>query len=924
MSDINKIIIAKTDKDNPVAGLPLWIHLADTAGVAGLLVDEWVPASVISATQMDTLTFRQYAVFCAAVHDIGKATSYFQSIITSSLPEQRDEMIRNGATINEFYLDRGKTPHAWAGQSILLDGLEDIHIHSSVANVIGAHHGRPIETSSVNTSASLLDVYPVNFYGSENDIKDRKLWTNIWTQIVCRAIKASEIESVSSLKEINIEAQILLSALLIIADWIASNTSYFPLISFDEFDKYDETEVEKRILDGWNKVRFPDRWNSEIYRMNETIFEERFHFVPNEIQKQVIQIVNRCHEPGIFILEAPMGTGKTEAALSAAEVLSSRKGSSGIYFGLPTQATSNALYGRLYEWASSVSSDTRNAIRLAHGAAELNDEYMNSLDYGKSYVDDLEQDKDLSIHPWFQGRKRALLADFVIGTIDQFLMASLKRKHFMLRHIGLAGKVVIIDECHAYDAYMSQYLERTLQWMGAYGIPVILLSATLPVQKKEMLVKSYIRAYSKYYIGRKKAEIKEIDRENMISYPSLTWTNGEEIHYSPVIFHQKEKQIIVNYLFSDKSISGVLNSRLNEGGCAVIIMNTVAGAQKIYELLSEELEDYDIILYHAQFILPDRIKKEKELMKRIGKESKRAARDKVILIGTQVLEQSLDYDADLMITQLCPMDLLLQRLGRLHRHTRDRPKPVATPICFILKSPDGDYDKGSEYIYGDYLLQKTSRLIPGVIRIPEDIAALVKMTYTVGEEDEYISSSVKEDYLKIINNKKEHARRFLLKEPAKRIGLEDMLKDQDDTNERYADNGVRDSEMSVEVLLMKMSEDGRVTFLNEENKRYRINTYDVPDQNTGRLITKQRIKLPHIFCIQPNINKTIEELETRNINVLSAWQKCSWIEGEIILLLDTENRTELNGYLIEYSFEKGLICKRKEDEESAKKRIFIT
>jgi len=171
-----------------------------------------------------------------------------------------------------------------------------------------------------------------------------------------------------------------------------------------------------------------------------------------------------------------MGEGKTEAALAACEVLSQQCRFRGIYFALPTQATSNAMFKRILDWLDTFGDEQQYSVRLVHGRAEFNDEYVGLKPSEKINIETEDGDENNSValvHEWFSGRKAGLLADFAIGTIDQVLMAGLKQKHLVLRHLGLANKVVIIDECHAYDVYMESYLLKALNWLGAYGIPVV-------------------------------------------------------------------------------------------------------------------------------------------------------------------------------------------------------------------------------------------------------------------------------------------------------------------------------------------------------------------------------------------------------------------------------------------------------------------
>lgn len=913
-------LIAKTDKNDADVGLPLWMHLKDTMGIALKLVEEWVPESVLEATGMDLENFKRTTVFLAGIHDIGKATSYFQSVITKGCIEQRDILARCGFEMNDKYLAQGKTPHAWAGQWILQSEEMAFNIPKTAAVVIGAHHGKPYEYISVlNGCKDLLKVYPENFYGRETvrEKIGKDIWIDCWKDIIQDAISEAGFDKVTEIPELTYEAQIIFSGLIIVADWLASNTYFFPLISFDVFESVGLDVYGDRVEKGWEKAQFPERWKSCTYRMDSTLFQERFGFHANSMQMQVLENINRFKEPGIFILEAPMGSGKTEAAFAAAEVIAHRSNCSGIFFGLPTQATSNGLFGRLYDWASQVSVETENAIRLAHGASDYNEEYMGHFFGGSSRVDEDEERETLTVHPWFQGNKRALLADFVIGTVDQFLMASLKRKFFMLRHIGLAGKVIVIDECHAYDTYMNQYLEESIQWMAAYGISVILLSATLPCERRKKLIDKYAKAYSKCHLGKKKRD-KSDDKQGWDieeAYPLLTWTDGERVQQEILSIPSHKTKVEIAWLSSLKEMISVLEDHISEGGCACIIVNTVKMAQKIYFELTEQMDGYKVILYHAQFTITDRNRKEKYLMERMGKTSKPEDRNRVILIGTQVLEQSLDYDADIMITQLCPMDLLLQRMGRLHRHEDrvDRPQRVSSPKCFVLGEEEAAYDEGTEKIYGEYLLEKTKSILPHEIVFPDDISSLVQNVYRELKEsdDDALKIPGYDEDARKRQDQKGRAEQFLLSHNGvSGKTIENILRNQDTTDERYAESSVRDAASSIEVLLMKRGEDDKIVFVDESHGEFYFDSWAVPDFEVGKKIAQERLRLPHVFCY--NERKVIDELEERNIKELSTWQKCPWLQGELILLLDQEGKTELNGYILSYDGEKGLVCIRKD------------
>jgi CRISPR-associated endonuclease/helicase Cas3 len=466
--------------------------------------------------------------------------------------------------------------------------------------------------------------------------------------------------------------------------------------------------------------------------MGEELFENRFgkgspDFHINEVQSNVLKVANGLEQPGLLILEAQMGVGKTEAALAAAEIMASKFSCGGLYFGLPTQATANGIFLRLENWAEEQSNRdyARYAIRLAHGMAELNDSYQ-ALFRGSAQVEEDEDSCGLMAHTWFQGTKQALLASFVFGTVDQFLMAALQQKHVMLRHLGLAGKVVIIDECHAYDAYMNYYLDRALEWMGAYHVPVIILSATLPAQRRAELVD----AYQKLRLKGKKVDG---NWRTSRSYPRITWTAGEQVREASIPLNTPGKTVQMGAV-NETELADFLREKLAGGGCGGVLVNTVKKAQNLAKQLAEQLPEWEVCLFHARFVAPDRSKKEESLLRRVGKFSTPKERDRLIVVGTQVLEQSLDLDFDIMITELCPMDLLLQRIGRLQRHKRTRPSGLEQAQCLILTNGEEGFDRGSQKVYGEWLLMRTQELLPKEIMLPNQIAKLVQDTYETPKE----------------------------------------------------------------------------------------------------------------------------------------------------------------------------------------------
>ena len=385
-------------------------------------------------------------------------------------------------------------------------------VNLCVANIIGAHHGRPISQEQV---MSACESFTSSLYQDDNEKSPLAMfWKEIQRGIFDRAMEACNFSCVEDLPLISQPGQVILSGLLIMADWIASNEKYFPLIPIDT-DKVESDRVETGFTK-WYRDR-AETWEPESYCND--IYQKRFGFEPREVQKKVSDIISKIDNPGIIIMEAPMGIGKTETALVAVEELAKKTNRTGIFFGLPTQATSNGIFSRVEDWLKHCEGE--KSIRLIHGKAQLNDQFAN-LPKSRNIHDE----DSIGVNEWFAGRKVAILDDFTVGTVDQVLLAALKQKHLMLRHLGFANKVVIIDEVHAYDAYMSVYLYQALMWLGAYGVPVILLSATLPISKRNELLEQYMVGAGYKF---KKLD-KPQDFDNNENYPLLTYNDGEKIN----------------------------------------------------------------------------------------------------------------------------------------------------------------------------------------------------------------------------------------------------------------------------------------------------------------------------------------------------------------------------------------------------------
>jgi CRISPR-associated endonuclease/helicase Cas3 len=331
---------------------------------------------------------------------------------------------------------------------------------------------------------------------------------------------------------------------------------------------------------------------------------------------------------------------------------------------------------------------------------------------------DIEKSEEID-KSWFVPTKRSLLANYGVGTVDQAMMSVLRIKQGVLRLLGLSGKVLVIDEVHAYDTYMQTIIYRLLKWCVALDIPVIILSATLPKERKKQIINACDC----------NAEIKAD------AYPLITIAKSDGQLYEHAVngSYIERKLQWENIEFTEhKDIALKALEAIKEGGCACVIMNTVKDAQKVFKEAKRYAgSDTELMLFHSKFLLKDRKDIENQCLSKFGNGSVPRPK-KALLVATQVVEQSLDVDFDYMISALAPIDLLLQRSGRIHRHSRKRPEALNKPHLTVIVNKDEAEDSGIGRIYNTWILRQTQttiQKIEGSVHIPDDIRRLIEEVY---------------------------------------------------------------------------------------------------------------------------------------------------------------------------------------------------
>ncbi len=486
----------------------------------------------------------------------------------------------------------------------------------------------------------------------------------------------------------------LVSGFTCVADWIGSDELFFP--SQGLADDADISLLAENALDsiGWT---YPSL-------KKELTFEELFGYSPYPMQEAFVESVQ---EPGLYILEAPMGMGKTEAALYAAYQLMQTQQNYGLYFALPTRLTSNRIHERVNAFLKNIIVGTESA-RLVHGQAWLQEFQRGGEEFraGKS---------------WFNPSKRALLLPFGVGTVDQALLSVLCARHHFLRTFGLAGKVVILDEVHSYDIYTGTLLDELVSQLLHVGCTVIVLSATLTHERRAQI-----------------AQQKNVEPTS--AYPSITSLIPNQSTRTIHTEAPPSKEVRLEFTANDPlDIARAAIEKARVGQCVLWISNTVKTAQDNYRLVLSECrqDEFSVGLLHSRFPIYRRTELEDEWISSLGKDGQRP--QGCILLATQVVEQSVDIDVDFLITELAPTDMMLQRIGRLWRHEYGE-RPVAHPIVWI-QSPsleeiasDRTLKKSlgaSSKIYAPYVLWRSYKVWHNKDRIvlPDDIRNLLEATY---------------------------------------------------------------------------------------------------------------------------------------------------------------------------------------------------
>lgn len=994
---------AKTSHDVenlPNAFHPLICHMIDVACVAEAMWNDVLPAvtknrlakpfgldcqtedRIHSGNERDRplLQAGKIIAFIIGLHDLGKCSPPFQLRGKNKGETEQTRRLYDLYTKTdwdcEMFQPAHTVPHGYVTALTLPDILEDecqfpLRFARRISEIIGGHHG---------IFASGDDFERIASYHPKESLGDRA-WDDARKALfneLSRLLEVSFDGVKCDLALLDNAVSMVLAGCVSVADWIGSN-SQNELFTCAINDSTEPSELDlnaylerSRFLA--NKAIAYLGWKNWPRSTDIKDFHVLFPKIQTkrDLQSKAVEIAEKIDSPGIFVVEALMGEGKTETAMYLADVMNAKLGTRGIYFALPTQATSDQMFGRFAGFLKQRFEQTDHFINLMlqHGHASLSDEFIANKKQFRKIQGIFGENQSLSekypniaATEWFTYRKRGLLAPFGVGTVDQILFAALQTKHVFVRLFGLAHKTIIIDEVHAYDAYMSTLLCRLLEWLGAMGSPVVILSATLPKQRRTDLIKAYLKG-SGQDVGDDEtlSAIGDADVYPRISY-ALQSQQAKTFNVKILeTARENTRSISLNFKDEETFVSD-LKLKLKDGGCAAVICNTVRRAQEIYELLNaDEFFNGDandgkrrLDLLHSRFRLKDRRDREKRSMLRFGKaettvpltdekgekvDHKVKRPDLAVLVSTQIIEQSLDIDFDVMVSDLAPADLLLQRAGRLQRHQRPDRKPAFCDAetgkpkaeLWILRPPlddngnikvfesgkkQGEPDLGqSGFVYDPHILMRSWFVLRdrGVIDVPADVEELIELVYGEGgfpsegmsEHDLELFVKTRPQYESRLTGQNMQAQSRYINHPHFGGHLGKLLgtPKEEEAPELHKDSQAmtRLVEPTVQVVCL-WKKNGKL-YLDE---KYETIVDPASEDAPGTELQKQ------IIFNSVGISNKAVVFNFFDEPVPAGWEKTPLLSRHRYLEFDASGKCERFGHIFELSNDKGLIITKKED-----------
>ncbi|MEZ5323164.1 MAG: CRISPR-associated helicase Cas3' [Microthrixaceae bacterium] len=686
---------------------PLAAHLLDTGAVLAEYLETWVRSPQRDRlAEMCGLGARPESLpnalgHLAALHDVGKATPYFQGkaadrcvpgsnnqMVADVVESLGDQLIRDIIPADEERFER----HAF-GSGVAL--RRRVEIGDFACDVLAGHHGVfEVDLARFEPQPTQFGRPPILsgcaslWAGGESESP----WVEAWDELaeICAEAFGEPLPRVE-----NITSVPFITHLVVIADWIASQREVLrtaPLNSLARPARYVAARRGHiaKALEGLLGPPPPDTTGRAFAAM----FPDVGTGEPNQLQRSMMELPER---PGLTLVTAPMGVGKTEAALSRALL-----GRRGFYFALPTGATAKAMFGRVRSFVAAVADPSKPVSgSLLFHTSPLEDFYRAPVPVdGSATVSDGET--AIVASEWLKGRHLALLATVGVGTVDRLLHGVLPHRYGFLKLGALAGRTVILDEVHAYDAYTSALVVRLVEWLAVGGADVVLLSATLPRAVTAELVSAWRSACAA-------ANDHAADDADVsgATYPALMHVPAEP--GGQILVKEVETssyELGLEYFDGPDAATIAARARAifsSRPPCfTAVIVNTVTLAQQIAEIIDRGA-DVDLHVLHSRMTARQRREATDVIEAVFGRDRSDMIERHVVLVATQVAEVSLDIDVDVMVSQLAPVAALLQRSGRLWRHSRANRKgsgPARFTPLTARQVPVRGFDASTDVVEG--------------------------------------------------------------------------------------------------------------------------------------------------------------------------------------------------------------------------------
>ncbi|EMM72348.1 CRISPR-associated helicase Cas3 [Leptospira weilii str. 2006001855] len=835
-------------------------HCFDVAAVGEVYLSQNETLCVHFSQKLgiDPLTFKNLFVFFLILHDLGKFSDCFQSLI----PDIKSAFGNSNSPIGPYSIRHDSLGYIFWGKWILKDerfgnyngllteqnwlgwnGLQsskDKSYFTEFTDVlircVTGHHGRP---PSKNGYSGQTAVSPDSHFTEADRLAaldfskeaNRILSPNLYFK-----------GNFKTLYDSTLQISFWLAGLSVLCDWIGSNAEIFKYrttpIDLEEYYTTISLNNASKAVKKSGILPSKIALNGNHFGIFEYLQE------PTPLQKFCSEVV-LPDSPSLFILEDVTGSGKTEAALILTHRLMQKNTYSGFYVGLPTMATANGMYRRMSSvYRNLYTKESLPSLVLAHGARNLSDSFQSSVisdnailsDRNYSFQSEKNQEESASAicNIWLSdNQKKSLLADTGVGTIDQALLSVLSAKFQSLRMFGLSRKVLILDEVHSYDPYMVELICCLLKAQAKIGASVILLSATLP----KILRKTFSESFA---LGLD-TELQDIKSEE---YPLVSLISDRPVVEETPISTRKEvsRKLNVKFFFNQEQVLQKILEISNQGRCVCWIRNTVSDASQAFSFLHSKLGDR-VTLFHSRFAMGDRLNIESQILENFGIQSDQISRKGKVVVATQVVEQSLDLDFDCIITDLAPIDLILQRAGRLYRHSRDISGNIkqglderGVPILWIfspepIDDPKSDwfsrFSRGGSMVYSDHgKLWLTARLLQERKgwRMPEDARNLIESVYGTNV---MVPQSFQENQSKVENDKKKRESAAALSTIRLELGYDSTLNETSWDDSKFSTRYGIDN--STKVVLAKFVSDRLVPWISDTNRDWQNSELPVPN-----------------------------------------------------------------------------------------------